>query len=85
MYFDELNLNDHILDALYDMHFDECTPVQEQCIPHILDGKDMIGIAQTGTGKTAAYLLPVLSMLDDGYAVFPDGRQVNSPTMQSTV
>ena len=79
MYFDELNLNDHILDALYDMHFDECTPVQEQCIPHILDGKDMIGIAQTGTGKTAAYLLPVLSMLDDGYAVFPDGRQVKFP------
>lgn len=36
MYFDELDLNDNVLDALYDMHFDECTPVQEQCIPHIL-------------------------------------------------
>lgn len=66
MYFDELNLNDNILDALWDMHFDECTPVQEACIPKILEGHDIIGVAQTGTGKTAAYLLPVLSMLDDG-------------------
>ena len=66
MYFDELNLNDNILDALYDMHFDECTPIQEKCIPEILAGHDLIGIAQTGTGKTAAYLLPILSMLDDG-------------------
>lgn len=66
MYFDELDLNDNILDALWDMRFDECTPVQEACIPHILNGSDIIGVAQTGTGKTAAYLLPVLSMLDDG-------------------
>src|SRR5574344_2763434 len=48
------------------MHFDECTPVQEKCIPEILKGKDVLGVAQTGTGKTAAYLLPILSMLDDG-------------------
>lgn len=66
MYFDELNLNDNVLDALYDMHFDECTPVQEKCIPEILNGKDLLGVAQTGTGKTAAYLLPILSMIDDG-------------------
>jgi superfamily II DNA/RNA helicase len=66
MYFDELNLNDNVLDALYDMHFDDCTPIQEKCIPEILKGKDLLGIAQTGTGKTAAYLLPILSMLDDG-------------------
>ena len=66
MNFEETYLNDNILDALYDMHFEEMTPVQEKCIPEILDGRDMIGVAQTGTGKTAAYLLPILSMLDDG-------------------
>lgn len=66
MFFDELDLSDNVLDALYDMHFDECTPVQENCIPEILKGKDLLGVAQTGTGKTAAYLLPILSMIDDG-------------------
>ena len=66
MYFDETELNDNILDALYDMHFDECTPIQEQTISPILQGRDILGVAQTGTGKTAAYLLPVLSLLDDG-------------------
>jgi superfamily II DNA/RNA helicase len=64
--FEETYLNDNILDALYDMHFEEMTPIQEKCIPEILDGQDLIGVAQTGTGKTAAYLLPILSMLDDG-------------------
>ncbi len=66
MYFDELDLNDNVLDALYDMRFDTCTPVQEKCIPEILEGNDVLGVAQTGTGKTAAYLLPVLSKIDDG-------------------
>lgn len=66
MYFDELDLNDNVLDALYDMRFDSCTPVQEKCIPEILKGNDVLGVAQTGTGKTAAYLLPILSKLDDG-------------------
>ena len=66
MFFDELNLSDNILDALYDMNFEECTPIQERCIPEILKGNDVLGIAQTGTGKTAAYLLPILSLLDQG-------------------
>ena len=66
MKFTDLDLNDDILDALYDMRFDDCTPVQEKCIPEILKGKDVLGVAQTGTGKTAAYLLPVLSKLADG-------------------
>lgn len=47
------------------MQFEECTPIQEKCIPQILEGHDILGVAQTGTGKTAAYLLPVLSLLDD--------------------
>ncbi len=63
MYFDELPLDDRILDALYEMRYDTCTPIQEKTIPLLLDGKDIMGIAQTGTGKTAAYLLPVLNRL----------------------
>ena len=66
MQFEDLDLHDDILDALYDMNFTECTPIQEQAIPPLLEGRDLIGVAQTGTGKTAAYLLPVLSMLRDG-------------------
>jgi superfamily II DNA/RNA helicase len=66
MKFEELELSDNILDALYDMHFEDCTPIQEKCIPPILEGRDVLGVAQTGTGKTAAYLLPILSRLDDG-------------------
>lgn len=66
MKFEETYLNDNILDALYDMNFEVCTPIQEKCIPEILDYHDIIGVAQTGTGKTAAYLLPILSLLDDG-------------------
>ena len=63
MYFDELPLSDEVLDALWDMHFDTCTPVQEQTIPIILEGRDVISCAQTGTGKTAAYILPLLTNL----------------------
>ena len=63
MFFDELALSDEVLDALWDMHFDECTPVQEQAIPLLLEGHDVIACAQTGTGKTAAYILPLLTNL----------------------
>jgi len=81
MTFEQTSLNDNILDALYDMHFDEMTPVQQRCIPPILDGHDVLGVAQTGTGKTAAYLLPILSMLDDGG--FPDDA-INCVVMAPT-
>ena len=66
MQFEDLDLNYDVLDALDDMNFVECTPIQEQAIPPLLEGRDLIGVAQTGTGKTAAYLLPVLSRLRDG-------------------
>ena len=83
MYFDELDLNDNVLDALYDMRFDTCTPVQEKCIPEILKGRDVMGVAQTGTGKTAAYLLPVLSKLDDGgYPADAINCVIMSPTRE---
>jgi len=63
MTFDELDLEEEVLDGLWAMNFHDCTPVQEQAIPILLAGKDLIACAQTGTGKTAAYLLPILNHL----------------------
>ena len=80
-YFDETLLSDNVLDALYDMHFDICTPIQAACIDPIIEGHDIMGVAQTGTGKTAAYLLPVLSKLDEGG--FPE-EAVNCLVMAPT-
>ncbi len=66
MRFDEFDFQPALLDAIDSMKFRECTPIQEKAIPVLLEGHDLIGIAQTGTGKTAAYLLPVLDKLSDG-------------------
>lgn len=63
MDFYDLDLCDDVLDALDAMRFETCTPIQEKAIPPILEGKDLIGVAQTGTGKTAAFLLPVLDRI----------------------
>ena len=60
MRFDELDLEDEVLDGIDAMNFQEMTPVQEQTIPIILDGRDIIACAQTGTGKTAAYTLSLI-------------------------
>ena len=65
MKFEEFKLNEHLMEALSYMGFDEATPIQDQAIPAILDGKDLIASAQTGTGKTAAFLLPILHKLTD--------------------
>lgn len=81
MNFEQLDLSDNILDALYDMRFEDCTPIQEKCIPEILTGHDVLGVAQTGTGKTAAYLLPILSRLDTGH--YPDDA-INCVIMSPT-
>lgn len=81
MDFYDLDLNDHVLDALDDMNFTQCTPIQEHAIPHILEGRDLIGVAQTGTGKTAAFLLPILSKLSDGG--YPEGA-INCIIMSPT-
>lgn len=64
MKFTDLDLDDSVLDALDYMHYGDCTPVQEKAIPPVLEGHDVIAVAQTGTGKTAAYLLPILSHLN---------------------
>ncbi|WP_373701284.1 DEAD/DEAH box helicase [Porphyromonas loveana] len=66
MRFDELDLGDEVLDGLDAMNFIETTPVQAATIPPLLEGRDLIACAQTGTGKTAAYLLPILDRLSAG-------------------
>jgi len=81
MRFDELFYNDDLLDALWDMHFDECTPIQEAAIPKILAGSDLVAVAQTGTGKTAAYVLPILEQLYSGK--YP-GDKINCIIMAPT-
>lgn len=61
MYFTEFGFDDELMDSLDAMHFEEATPIQSEAIPVIMDGSDLIACAQTGTGKTAAYLLPVIN------------------------
>lgn len=63
MKFNDFNLNEQLLESIYYMGFDDTTPIQEQAIPEILKGNDLIACAQTGTGKTAAYVLPVINYL----------------------
>ena len=62
--FDSLGLSKEVLKAVHDLGFESPTPIQERSIPVVLDGSDMIGQAQTGTGKTAAFALPILSKID---------------------
>src|ERR687894_1456201 len=62
--FAELRLSDAVLSALRDLGYESPSPIQEQAIPHLLDGKDVIGQAQTGTGKTAAFGLPMMQFVD---------------------
>jgi superfamily II DNA/RNA helicase len=61
--FNEFNFDERLLDGLYSMGYDKPTPIQEHAIPLILANKDLIACAQTGTGKTAAYLLPILNKI----------------------
>ena len=61
MIFDDLDLNPELLESIDYMGFRETTPIQEKAIPVILSGSDLIACAQTGTGKTAAFLLPIMN------------------------
>ncbi|HEX2922051.1 MAG TPA: DEAD/DEAH box helicase [Bacteroidales bacterium] len=63
MKFSEINLHEQLLEAISYMGFEEATPVQEKVIPLILENNDLIACAQTGTGKTGAFVLPVLNKL----------------------
>lgn len=64
MRFDEFDLNDSLQEGIEAIGYEEATPIQIEAIPHILEGRDIIATAQTGTGKTAAYLLPVLHRIE---------------------
>jgi ATP-dependent RNA helicase DeaD len=76
--FDELEMSREMRRAITDMGFEELTPIQEQTIPLILEGKDVIGQAQTGTGKTLAFGLPILEMLT------PRGRSLEAVVLCPT-
>lgn len=65
MKFTELGINDDLLEAISYMGFEEATPIQQRAIPSIMSGKDLIACAQTGTGKTAAFLIPILDKIAD--------------------
>lgn len=65
MEFEKLGLHNNLLEAISYMGFDKATPIQELCIPPILEGRDILACAQTGTGKTAAFLLPVLHLMSE--------------------
>ncbi len=82
--FDQFNLNKQLLNALHDAGFEEPTQIQQKAIPLILGGQEVIGIAQTGTGKTAAYLLPILMKIK--YASGDEPRAlILAPTKELTL
>ncbi|MCB0092767.1 MAG: DEAD/DEAH box helicase, partial [Caldilineaceae bacterium] len=66
MKFEELALDPRILAAVRAVGFETPTPIQQQAIPLVLAGRDVLGLAQTGTGKTAAFALPILNRLTQG-------------------
>src|SRR6058998_3167945 len=68
MPFSHLGLSDKVLAAVAATGYTTPTPIQQQAIPHVLARRDVLGIAQTGTGKTAAFVLPMLTMLENGRA-----------------
>ena len=65
MTFEQLNFNNHLLNAITKSGYKEPTPIQSEAIPYLLEGKDMLGSAQTGTGKTAAFALPIIHRLQE--------------------
>src|SRR5207253_1603695 len=68
MSFSQLGLSEKVLSAVTAAGYTTPTPIQQQAIPHVLERRDVLGIAQTGTGKTAAFVLPMLTMLETGRA-----------------
>src|ERR1700761_6023845 len=68
MSFAHLGLSDKVLAAVAATGYTTPTPIQEQAIPHVLARRDVLGIAQTGTGKTGAFVLPMLKLLEQGRA-----------------
>ena len=65
--FDELPISDHTKKAVKELGFTKATEVQARTIPHILNGRDVLGAAKTGSGKTLAYMIPAVEMLSKGH------------------
>ncbi|HTJ52865.1 MAG TPA: DEAD/DEAH box helicase [Cyclobacteriaceae bacterium] len=82
--FEDFNLNRQLLNAIADLGFDQPTEIQKKCIPIALGGQEVIGIAQTGTGKTAAYLLPMMMKVKYAQGVEPRAV-ILAPTKELTV
>src|SRR4051794_19390944 len=86
MTFEELGLSEPILRALKTEGYNEPTPIQAQSMPHTLTGRDLLGSAQTGTGKTAAFALPILHRLSLAAPAKGKGRRIRvlvlSPTRE---
>ncbi|MBS1517889.1 MAG: DEAD/DEAH box helicase [Bacteroidetes bacterium] len=76
--FEELNLSAEIQKAVKDMGFEEATPIQTQSIPVIMEGRDVLGQAQTGTGKTASFAIPIIENID------PDSRKIQAAVLCPT-
>ena len=68
MLFQDLGLSDNVLQAINELGYEKPTPIQEKSIPIVLMGRDVLGSAQTGTGKTASFTLPMIDILDSGRA-----------------
>lgn len=79
MYFTQLKIHDSILKAITDLDYTDPTPIQVQAIPPLLDGFDLLGTAQTGTGKTAAYAIPLLQKIITNRSTY------QSPTLTSLI
>ena len=78
MHFYDFDFSDDVLDAIDYMNFVEATEIQAKAMPDILDGKDLIGCAQTGTGKTAAFVLPTLQHISDAHHHNPEDKGVKA-------
>src|ERR1043166_434650 len=83
MSFSNLGLSEKVVSAVAAAGYKTPTPIQEQAIPHVLTRRDVLGIAQTGTGKTAAFMLPMLTILENGRARAPMPRTLSlEPTRE---
>ncbi|MCB0714393.1 MAG: DEAD/DEAH box helicase [Chitinophagaceae bacterium] len=85
MRFSEFNFRDEILEGIRASNYETATPIQEKVIPPILDGRDVIASAQTGTGKTAAFLLPVMNRLLENYIDGQVGALIIVPTRELAI
>ena len=84
MLFKDLSIIEPILHALNQEGYQQPTPIQQKAIPHILSGKDLLGCAQTGTGKTAAFAIPMLQLLSKPHAAKPGHRAIRALILTPT-